>query len=127
MGFHPINLTFRFVLELCALAALAYWGWIQHSGLLRYLLAAGLPLVAAVMWGTFAVPGDRSRSGRAPVPVPGLVRLALELAFFAAATWLLYDAGQATLALIFGAATVVHYVLSYDRIAWLLRAGGKAR
>jgi hypothetical protein len=127
MGFHPINLAFRFVLELCALAALAYWGWTQHSGLLRYLLAAGLPLVAAVMWGTLAVPGDRSRSGKAPVPVPGMLRLLLELAFFAVAAWLLYNAGQATLAWIFGAAVVLHYILSYDRIAWLLRPAGKAR
>lgn len=126
MGFHPINLVFRFILELCALAALAYWGWTQHSGLLRYVLAIGLPLVAAVLWGTLAVPGDRSRSGKAPVPVPGVIRLLLELAFFAAATLCLYGAGQTTLAWILGAAVVLHYVLSYDRIAWLLQSGGQA-
>lgn len=121
MAYHPLNLAVRFLLELCALAAIAYWGWTQHSGLLRYLLAIGGPLVAAVLWGTFRVPDDGSSSGRAPVPVPGLVRLVLELAFFTFAAWGLYDAGQTLLALILAGVVVLHYLLSYNRIAWLLR------
>ena len=121
MGSHPLNLAVRFVLEIAALVAIGYWGWTQHDGFVRYLLAIGGPLLAAVLWATFAVPDDPSRSGKAPVPVPGIIRLALELALFAFAAWALYDAGNSLLALILAAVVLVHYALSYDRIAWLLR------
>ena len=56
MGSQPINLALRFLLELAALGAVAYWGWAQHDGLESWLWASGLPLIAAVLWGTFAVP-----------------------------------------------------------------------
>lgn len=121
MGSHPINLALRLVLEIAGLVVIAYWGWSQHDGWLRFVLAIGLPLLAAILWGTFAVPEDPSRSGKAPVPVPGTVRLALELAFFAFAAWALYDAGNTTLGLILAAIVVIHYAFSYDRIAWLLK------
>ncbi len=120
MGSHPINLAVRFLLEIAALVALGHWGWARHSGLWRVVLAAGLPLLAAVLWGTFAVPADPSRSGNAPVPVPGVVRLALELFFFGAAAWTLFDAGKPILALALAVVVVAHYALSYDRIAWLI-------
>ena len=51
-------------------------------GAAAWLAGLGLPAIAAAAWVTFAVPGDPSRSGRAPVPVPGWVRLLLELAVF---------------------------------------------
>ena len=121
MGSHPLNLAVRFILEIAVLVAIGYWGWTQHDGFVRYLLAIGGPILAAVLWGTFAVPDDPSRSGKAPVPVPGILRLALELAIFAFATWALYDAGSGLLALLLAAIVVVHYALSYDRIAWLLK------
>jgi len=120
VGSNPLNLAVRFLLELSALAALAYWGWTQHASPLRFILAIGLPLIAAVLWGTFNVREDPSRSGRAPVPVPGLVRLALELAFFGFAAWALYAAGKTQLSLIFGLIVVVHYLVSYDRLRWLI-------
>jgi len=121
VGSQPINLAIRFLLELTALAALAYWGWTQHDGLLRIVLAIGLPVFAAVLWATFAVPDDPSRSGKAPVPVPGIVRLVLELAFFAFAAWALFDAGNTAASLILAVVVVIHYAVSYDRIAWLLK------
>jgi hypothetical protein len=88
------------------------------------VLAVGVPFAAAVLWATLAVPGDRSRSGTAPVPVPGWVRLLLELALFGAAAWALFDAGQPVLGWALTVAVGVHYLASYDRIAWLLRRGG---
>jgi hypothetical protein len=121
MGSNPINLALRFLLEVAALLSVSYWGWTLSSGALRYALAIGIPLLCAVLWGTFAVPDDPSRSGKAPVPVPGIVRLALELAFFAFAAWALYDAGQPVLSLILATLVVVHYLVSYDRVKWLLR------
>ncbi len=121
MGSHPLNLVLRFLLEIAALVAIGYWGFSQQTGLLRFLLGIGLPVIAAAIWATFAVPDDPSRSGRAPVPVPGVLRLVLELALFVSAVWALVDAGSPTLALIMASITVVHYALSYDRVAWLIR------
>jgi hypothetical protein len=121
MASHPLNLALRFLLELAALTALGVWGYRSNQGGLRYLLAGALPLLAACAWGVFAVPHDPSRSGRAPVPVPGLLRLVLELAFFGLSTWALSRAGQPRLAFLLGGLCIVHYVLSYDRIGWLLQ------
>jgi hypothetical protein len=121
MSQNPLNLAVRFLLEIAALVAIGYWGWTWGQGALRYGLAIGGPLLAAVMWGVFAVPGDRSRSGSAPVPVPGWVRLLLELALFAFAVWALYDTGATTAAGILGAIVLVHYGSSYDRVLWLLK------
>ena len=120
MSSHPINLAIRFVLELAAWGAVGYWGWTQAEGPLRFV-AVGLPLVAAAIWGTFAVPNDPSRSGQAPVPVPGVVRLGIELTTFGFGTWALYDTGNTTLSLIFATIVVVHYLVSYDRVAWLIK------
>ncbi len=89
------------------------------DGPLRWVLAIGLPLVAAVVWGVFNVPGDQSRSGEAPVPVPGIVRLLVEGAVFASGALLLSPV-SATAAMILGLAVAIHYLLSVDRIRWLL-------
>ena len=121
MGSHPLNLAVRFLLELAALLVMGYWGWTQHDGLWRWLLTIGLPVVAAVIWGTFAVPNDPSRSGNAPIPTPGTIRLILELSFFALATILLIASQLPLAGVIFAVITIIHYTLSYDRILWLLR------
>jgi len=121
MGSNPINLAVRFILEISGLLAFGRWGWLQADGVFKYGLALGLPLLAAVVWGTFAVPGDPSRSGKAPVPVPGVLRLVLELVYFSAATWALFAAGLPALGGIFGGIVLMHYGISYDRIAWLLK------
>jgi hypothetical protein len=121
MSQNPANLAVRFLLELAALFALSYWGWMRHAGALRYVLVIGLPLLAGFIWGAFRVPGDASASGRAPVPVPGWLRLAFELALFGFAAWAFFDAGAAGAGWVFGAVAFVHYLLSYDRIGWLLK------
>jgi len=124
MTYHPMNLALRFILELCALAAMARYGWLLTVNLpLRLLAAAGLPLLAAVLWGVFAVPDDRSRSGGAPVPVPGAIRLILELGFFGIATWALYATRAEVLSIALGGLVLLHYCISYERIKWLLGIG----
>ena len=120
MGSHPINLIIRFLLELIALIAMGFWGWKQSDGWLQFVLAIGLPITAAVIWGTFTVPNDPSRSGSAPIVVHGILRLTIELLFFAFATWAMYDLGYLIPSWIFGIIAAVHYIISYDRIQWLL-------
>ena len=65
--------------------------------------------------------GDPSRSGKAPVQVPGLLRLALEVSFFALGAWALSFAGLGLAGWIFATIVAGHYALSWDRIVWLLR------
>lgn len=120
MGSHPVNLAVRFLLELTALLATGIWGWRQGEEWIRFVLALGIPVILATIWGTFAVPDDPSRSGSAPIVVPGIIRLAIELAIFAFATWALHDLGTTKLSLIFGIIVTIHYIISYDRIVWLV-------
>lgn len=121
MGSNPINLAIRFLLELTALIVIGIWGWHQSESWLRFVLAFGLPIIAATLWGTFAVPNDPSRSGNALIAIPGIIRLVLELAFFSFATWALYKLGHSNLAFVFGAIVAIHYLISYDRIKWLIK------
>jgi hypothetical protein len=121
VGSNPLNLALRFLLELAALAATAYWGWQSGAGFLRIVLAVGAPAVEIILWGTFRVPEDPSSSGRAPVPTPGPVRLVLEFAFFGFAAWALWNIGSTALAGLMAVLVLIHYGLSYDRIAWLLQ------
>ena len=120
MGSHPINLIVRFLLEIMVLFSLSLWGWKQSDGWLRIVLVLGIPIIAAAIWGAFAVPNDPSRSGSAPIIVPGFIRLAIELAFFVFGTWVLYDLGHSRICLIFGIVITLHYSISYDRIIWLI-------
>jgi hypothetical protein len=115
-----LNLTVRFALELAALFAFGAWGFGASDGAFRYLLAVLLPFAAAGAWGTLAVPGDPSRSGRAPVPIAGWLRLLLEAAFFGCAVWATWSLGKVTLALTATAVLVLHYAASYPRVLWLL-------
>ena len=121
MGSNPINLGFRFLLEMTALGIYGYGGWHASSGPLRYLFALGLPLAAAGLWGIFAVPDDPSRSGKAPIPISGVSRLLLEIVFFSLAVFLLITSGKEQLGWIFAGAVLIHYALSYDRVFWLLK------
>jgi hypothetical protein len=113
MGYHPINLALRFFLELAAFYFIGRWGWVQPVGFVRYVLAIGLPMLAATLWGVFRVPND----GGAPVVrVSGVVRLLIEALVFGFATWGLFDSGATTAGWIFGGITLLHYLISYDRI-----------
>ena len=121
MGSHPLNLTIRFLLEVIALLAIGYWGWNQYDDWQRFVLAFGLPIILAIVWGTFAVPNDPSRSGKAPIVTPGIIRLVIEIVFFSIGTWAIYNLGYTISAWVFGLIVAIHYILSYDRIKWLIK------
>jgi hypothetical protein len=74
----PVNLTFRFALELAALAAFATVGLHAIRGPARFAVAAAAVLVAAAIWGRWVAPASRRR-------LADPARLLVELAFFTAA------------------------------------------
>jgi hypothetical protein len=118
----PFQLALRLVLELGALVALSAWARrAAGAGVLGWCAALGMGALVGAVWGVFAVPGDPSRSGRAPVPVSGWTRIGIEMAVFfggAAALasmqwWRWFDP--------FIAGFVIHHVGTRRRIQWLLR------
>ena len=103
------NLALRFLLELCALAALGYWGFkTGASPVAKIGLGIGAPLLAAIVWGMLVAP-------RAPIPAPWLLRLIVELVVFGLAAAALYSAGHPTLAWVLILVFVINRVLMY---AW---------
>jgi len=121
MGSHPINLGLRFLLEMIVLFSSGYWVWMSQTDWKKYILVIGLPVLIAVIWGCFAVPNDPSRSGKTVVAVPGYLRLAIEIVVFGAGVWFIYKSNFVTLAGLFAGIVLIHYLISYDRITWLLR------
>ena len=121
MSKHPLNSAVRLLLEIVALVSFGIWGYHQSDTSLRILLAILLPMGFAVLWGVFAVKDDPSRSGKTVVQTPGFLRLLLELGIFGAAAWMILDLDYSLIALIFGLTVVIHYFVSFDRIAWLLK------
>lgn len=103
------NLALSFILELCMLIALGYWGFKTGNAVLtQILLCLGAPLLAAAVWGVLLAPASPRRL-REPF------HLTLELIIFALAIVALYIAGQPTLAGIFAVVYVINVVL---RLVW---------
>ena len=118
---NPLNGALRFLLELGGITSFAVWGYNQSESSARILLAILLPLGFAVLWGVFAVRNDPSRSGKTVVQTPGPIRLLLELGLFTGTTLMLLDLEYTLLGWIFGAVVLLHYIISYDRVAWLVK------
>lgn len=121
MSTHPLNSALRLLLELAAIFTFGYWGYNQSESWTRFILVIALPVLFATLWGVFAVRDDPSRSGKTVVSTPGIVRLILELGLFGIATWMLFDLGLPKPGIVLGAIVVFHYMISYDRILWLLK------
>jgi hypothetical protein len=103
-AFHWTNLAMAFLLELCALAALGYWGvWVGSDPLTKTALGIGAPLFAAILWGVFAAP-------RAPVSVP-LVGLVVKVIVFGSAVAALYTTDHRGLAIAFAVIVLLNSLL----------------
>ena len=104
---HGANLALRFVLELCMLAAFAYWGFSTgNSTVVHVLLGVGVPILAAIIWGIFLSP-------RASVHLLEPLKLALDVFVFAVATVALYSTGRIVEALALAALYLLNRTLLY--------------
>ena len=121
LGSHPVNLIYRFLLEILVLFVVALWSWRSVGGWMGLVLAFVLPFALALIWGIFAVPDDPSRSGKAPVPIAGSLRLLLDLLIFSFAIWCLADQGMPFFAAAFAILVLFHYIISMDRVKWLVK------
>ena len=99
-----LNAFLRFALELAALTALGLWGWRHGSGIWAWVLAIGLPLAAAVLWGAFVAP-----KAKWFLPLGG--RLAVEAIVFGAATVALISLGYPVLAVNFAVLASANSIL----------------
>lgn len=109
--FIAFNLVIRFVLELILLASLGIWGYHLVDGTVsRIVLSAGLPLIAAVVWGLFISP-----KARIALPIAAVV--IIEFALVGTAAYGLIRSGYLV-------AAVVYAVFHIGNRLLLLLIGG---
>jgi hypothetical protein len=102
---HSANVGLRFLLELCALATLGYWGYRTGTSVPGKLaLAVGAVIAAAAMWGLFVAPN-------ATIPVPGPVHVLLQVAVFGAAVAALISLRHPIAASAFGVTVLANAAL----------------
>ena len=119
MGSHPVNLAFRFILEVVSLVGVFRLGLSLSNGVAGWVLGPAFTLAAMVVWATFRVPGDESANGEAPYPVSGPIRLLIEIGLFGAGAVGWFVVGPEWMAWSNLAGLTLHHVLSYDRLGWL--------
>jgi Protein of unknown function (DUF2568) len=99
------NLAVSFLLELCALAAFAYWGFQVGPNLfVKFLLGLGTPILVGVVWGIFIAP-------RAYITLPRPLNLTLRLIVFGLAALSLAAVSLTTLAWLLAIVVIVNYAL----------------
>jgi Protein of unknown function (DUF2568) len=98
------NLALKFVLELAAIAAFAYWGSTAGGGLLSVLLTILAPVVAVVLWGVFAAPRSERRLALG-------ARVPFELGVFGLAVVALVAADAPVAAVVLAGVVVVNAAL----------------
>jgi len=100
-----LNLALRFLLEICVLMALGYWGLQTGKGIFfKLLLGIGAPVLVAIIWGTFGSP-------KAAIPVDGVLHFMLELGIFSLAVITLYATGRTQLAYVFAILIIINQIL----------------
>lgn len=100
-----LNLAVRFLLELCLLAAVGYWGFkTQSSWFMKILLGIGLPVLIAVLWGMFIAP-------KATHPLSGASYMTVELVLLALGSLALFASGKPTLAWAYTVVLIVNKIL----------------
>ena len=118
---NSLNLALRFILEIIVLFASGYWMYKMQTGWSRYVLMFLVPIVLAILWGVFAVPDDPSRSGKTVIVTSGYVRLILEFVIFCIGAYAISKSGYPSLSWVFVAVSLLHYLISYQRVIWLMK------
>jgi len=104
-----LNLLVRFLLELCMLASVGYWGFTTYSSwALKILFGIGLPVLLAVIWGFFMAPRSTHR-------LSGISFTVMDFILLGSGAVALYASGQTTLAWIYAFVLVVSEIL---RLVW---------
>jgi hypothetical protein len=78
-------------------------------------------VVAWIVWDVFRVPGDGTV--KPAVPVPGWVRLIIEAAYFTGVAAALAATELPVVGIVYIILVAIHYTLTHQRLAWLLREG----
>ncbi len=100
-----LNLAVRFLLELCMLAAVGYWGFKTQSGwAMRIILGIGLPILLVVIWSLFVAP-------KAAYPLCGIPPMVLSLILLGSGALALFASGRADLGWIYAIILIVNQVL----------------
>ena len=102
-----INLAVRFLLELCVLVAVGYWGFKTSSEWFpKILLGVGAPLLIAIIWGMFGAP-------KAAYHLTGFSLFALEVIIFGSGVAALYATRNYLLAWGFAVIVIINRVLMF--------------
>ena len=103
-GLKAANLGLKFLLELAAIAAFAYWGASHSPVVLALILAIALPALFIAAWGIWAAPRSRRR-------LPRETRVPFELGCFALAAVALIGAGATVAGVAFAVVAAVNAAL----------------
>ena len=116
---HALNEGLAFLLELAAIAALAWWGFTAGGNVLvNVVLGVGAPAAAIVLWGLFAAP-----RARFTIALP--LVLVVKAAVFGAGALALDGVGHATAAVAFAVIALLNTALAtVDRDAHFRAAVG---
>ncbi|RPI90983.1 MAG: DUF2568 domain-containing protein [Chloroflexi bacterium] len=94
-----LNLLVRFLLELCMLAAVGYWGFGNGSGwTMKVILGIGLPILVAALWWL-------------AWRLSGLPRLMLELALLGSGAVALFASNRPELGWVYTVIVIVNKIL----------------
>ncbi|MCP9952248.1 YrdB family protein [Actinomadura madurae] len=115
---HVLNEGLAFLLEIAAIAALAWWGFTTGGNtLVAAVLGIGAPVVAVIFWGLFAAP-----RARFTVALP--LVLLVKAAVFGAGALALYGVGHHGAAIGFAVIALLNTALAtVDREAHFRAAG----
>ncbi len=100
-----LNLLVRFLLELCMLVAVGYWGFETHSDwTTKIIFGIGLPVLIAVVWSLFTAP-------KAPYHLTGVAHIVLSLILLGLGAVALFAAGKVNLGWAYLVILIVNQIL----------------
>lgn len=105
--FQELNIALRFVLELCILGIIGYWGFrVGKIPAMKITLAITLPAIVAVIWGLFGAPN-------AEWEVQGTLHVLLEILVFGLGVMALYHLRHYALASVLAVVIIMNRILMF--------------